>query len=70
MDYRDIGVPPYRIEHRSPDDAALILDYATTLPLAHVRLVRMWVRLFRVDAIGEVVLIDQDTELILERRSL
>ena len=70
MDDPDVGSPPYRIEHRSPDAAASILDFAATLPIGQARLLRLRTRLVRDGVGGEVVLIHQLTELVIERRAL
>jgi hypothetical protein len=56
------GPPRYRIEHRHPDMAALIVAFAKTLPAAYLAVdLRRGRRAIR-EAGGALVIVDQETE--------
>jgi hypothetical protein len=65
-----LSVPRYRVEHRSPDVSALIVGFADTMLIARGQLASAATRLTFRHAPGEAIVINQETEPVVLRRSL
>jgi hypothetical protein len=64
------SVPRYRVEERSRELATLISGFADTLAQADALLTRRAAQLTRAGVAAELVIIDQDSDVIVVRRDV
>ena len=64
------SVPRYRVEERSRELATLIIGFADTLAQADALLTRRAAQLTRAGVAAELVIIDQDSDVIVVRRDV
>ena len=65
-----LSFPRYRVEEHVPDQAAFIVGFADTPAQYRTLLARRAAHLTRARSAAELVVIDQDTDGILERRDV
>ena len=65
-----LSVPRYRVEERMPDLAAFIVGFADTPAQYQTLLLRRTAHLIHVGSAAELVVIDQDSEVVVVGRDV
>jgi hypothetical protein len=65
-----LSVPRCRVEERTPDLTAFIVGFADTAAQSQPLLLHRTAHLIRVGSAAELVVIDQDSEVVVVRRDV